>query len=101
MSIRALLRTSLTARASLIMIAVVLARVVVRVGRRWLGDDFLGADAASMIVATLDGLVLVALGVVALGLRRAMVPPQTTTQTLVQTTTQTTTQTPKPPEPTT
>lgn len=72
MSLRDLARKSMTVQAALALVAVVLARVVVRVGRRWLGDDFLGADAASMIVTTLDGLVLVGVAAVAVGLRRAL-----------------------------
>lgn len=56
----------------MLLVGIVVARVIVRLGRRWLGDDFLGADAASMIVTTLDGLVLVALAAVAVGLRRAI-----------------------------
>ena len=72
MGLADLARKSLTVKAALVLIAVVAVRVVVRVGRRWLGDDFLGADAASMIVATLDGLVLVGVAGVAVGLRKAL-----------------------------
>lgn len=72
MSLAQLARKSLTVQAALALAAIVVVRVAVRLLRRWLGDDFLDAATASMIVTALDGLVLLAVSAVAVGLRRAL-----------------------------